>query len=96
MHPSLINFHTLHLFKPCRFSDGIGANPTTVTAPVAVRPSPQVAEASAFNRSEMAAQIRQSFDNLVKASPIGVPLVGYTLDSFGQTLPLPPFNFSKK
>jgi hypothetical protein len=47
---------------------------------VAVRPSPHAAEASAFNRSEMAAQIRQSFDSLVKASPIGVPLVRLLLN----------------
>jgi len=67
----------------CRFSDGIGNEPNdtaaTTSAPMAVRPSPQAAEASVFNRSDMAAQIRQSFDNLVKASPIGVPLVGYEL-----------------
>jgi hypothetical protein len=72
-----------HFSDLCRFNDGIGnaANTiaaTTVPAPLAVRPSPQAAEASAFNRSEMAAQIRQSFDNLVKASPIGVPLVLFT------------------
>lgn len=35
----------------------------------------RLAEVTAFNRSEVAQQIRQSFDALVKASPIGAPLV---------------------
>lgn len=40
-----------------------------------VQPSARIPEASMIDRSDMASKIRQSFDALVKASPIGIPLV---------------------
>lgn len=45
-------------------------------APANLYSASQLTDVSAFTRSEVAEKIRRSFDALVKASPIGVPLVG--------------------
>ena len=71
--------------RPRRFSDP-GAIVTAVPRSTSLTPglatalanphaAPQAGDGAAFSRSEVAERIRQSFDALVKASPIGVNMV---------------------